>query len=272
MFARLFENRWVAGEDRLTTPEQVRSCVGHEGRLPPRPGVRYVLGLDVGLVNDRTVLTVAHGERRDDAVVVVVDHQEVWQGTKVNPVDLSDVEAVCRETLRQYPGRLIFDPWQSVHLAQRLRANGVRVGEFTFSSASVGRLALCLYRLLRDRLLDLPDDDDLVDELSSVVLRENQPGSYRIDTTGEGHDDRVISLALVAQKLVSQSTSVPRLELAEGRVPSTRPPSTVPPALAGPRVVREGEDPERLRGPVRLGRRFRIPPHLQPYYTPPGWR
>ncbi len=80
--------------------------------------------------------------------------------------------------------------------------------QFTFSSASVGRLALTLYRLLRDRGLDLPDDDELVAELSSVVLRESQPGNYRIDTTGHGHDDRVISLALVAQHLASQSSGI----------------------------------------------------------------
>ena len=219
-YARLHENRWVAGEDRLTTPEQVRACIGHTGPVPPHRGVRYVHGLDVGLVNDRTVLTIAHRERRDDAVVVVVDHQEVWQGSKERPVDLGDVEAYCRESLRTYPGRLIFDPWQSVHLTQRLRSRGVSVEPFTFSSASVGRLALTLYRLLRDRLLDLPDDDDLTAELSSVVLRESQPGSYRIDTTGQGHDDRVISLALCAQRLASQGTGTLSLSVVAGDLPT----------------------------------------------------
>ncbi len=80
-FARLHLNEWCAAEDRLTTPEQVRECIGHTGSLAPRRGVSYVHGLDVGLVNDRTVLTTAHRERRDGAVVVVVDHQETWQGT-----------------------------------------------------------------------------------------------------------------------------------------------------------------------------------------------
>jgi hypothetical protein len=221
-YARLHENRWVAGEDRLTTPEQVRACVGHTGRLTPQRGVRYTLGLDVGLVNDKTCLTIAHRERRDDAEVVVVDHQEVWQGTKDRPVDLGVVEEYCREAVRQYPGRMVFDPWQSVHLAQRLRARGISVEEFTFSSASVGHLAVTLYRLLRDRLLDLPDDDELTSELSSVVLRENAPGVYRIDTTGHGHDDRVISLALVAQHLASQGSGTLRLQVPEGRLLSAR--------------------------------------------------
>jgi phage FluMu gp28-like protein len=91
-----------------------------------------------------------------------------------------------------------------VHLAQRLRADGISVEEFTFSSQSVGRLAVTLYRLLADRLLLLPADQDLVDELVNVRLRETAPGVYRIDHDEGRHDDRVISLALVAHRLAEQ--------------------------------------------------------------------
>jgi len=221
-YSRLHENTWRASEDRLTTPEQVRACVGHSGRLAPVPGERYVHGLDIGLVNDRTVLTTAHRELRGGAVVVVVDHQEVWQGSKDHPVDLGDVETFCIDALRSYPGRLIADPWQFKAMEQRLRGHGVRVEEFVFSSASTGRLALTLYRLLRDRLLDLPDDEDLTAELASVVLREPQPGTYRIDTRGRGHDDRVISLALCAQYLASKGTGQVSLQVVEGELPAAR--------------------------------------------------
>ena len=123
---------------------------------------------------------------------------------------------------RRYRGTLVFDPWQSVHLAQRLRGRQIKVEEFTFSSASVGRLALTLHRLLREQLLDLPDDSGLVDELASVVLRETQPGNYRIDTTGNGHDDRVISLALCAQKLAAARSRGGRYLIPEGRIPEVR--------------------------------------------------
>lgn len=274
-FARLFENKWVAGEDRLTSPEQVRGRVGHVGPLPPRRGVRYVHGLDVGLVSDRTVLTTGHAERRDGEVVVVVDRQTVWQGTRAQPVDLTEVEAACREAVRQYPGRLIADPWQSVHLCQRLRGRGVRVEPFTFSTASVGRLALTLYRLLRDAALDLPgDDEELLDELASVALRETQPGAYRIDTTGDGHDDRVVSLALVAQRLAAQPTGGLRLQVAEGSVPRPRPSSVATPRRTSEppvAVVREGEPRAADRGPVHLGPKFRIPAKDRDRYSPPGW-
>ena len=262
MYGRLHENRWLSGEDKLTTPEQVRACIGHVGRIAPHRGVRYAHGLDVGLVSDRTCYTIAHAERRDDVVVVVVDHQEVWQGSKAHPVDLADVESFIAESMRSYPGRLIVDPWQSLHLAQRLRARGLPVDEFTFGSASVGRLALTMYRLLRDRLLDLPDDDDLVAELSAVVLRENQPGVYRIDHTSDGHDDRVISLALVAQHLASRPSGRMTFEVATGTIPT------------GPRresqhsepvqVVHEGEArPVQRLMSFAAARRHRL-------YQPPG--
>ncbi len=207
-YRRLHLNEWAAAEDRLTSPEQVRACVGHSGVLPPEGRHRYVAALDVGLVNDRTVLTVAHLERRPDPVVVV-DRQEVWQGTKANPVQLSDVEAVAAEAVTAYRGaRLVADPWQAAHLCQRLRARGVRVEEFSFSSASVGRLALTLYRLLRDGAIDLPDEPELLEELSRVRLVETAPGAYRIDHSSGEHDDRAISLALAALHLVDRPAGV----------------------------------------------------------------
>lgn len=207
-YRRLHLNQWCASEDRLTTPEDVRACVGHSGVLPPETGRRYVAGLDVGLVSDRSVLTIAHVDLRPSGPVVVVDRQWTWAGSKANPVLLTDVEAIVAEALRNYGGaRLYADPYQAVHLCQRLRARGVHVEEFSFSSASVGRLALTLYRVLRDRAIDLPDDEELLTELSRVRLVESAPGAYRIDHDRSEHDDRVISLALCVLHLVERPLS-----------------------------------------------------------------
>jgi hypothetical protein len=265
-YARLHENRWVAGEDRLTTPEQVRACIGHAGTIEPRRAVRYVHGLDVGLVSDATVLTIAHRERRQDGDVVVVDHQQVWQGRKDRPVDLSVVEAYCAEAVRMYPGRLIHDPWQSVQLAQRLRSKGVRTENFPFTSQSVGRIALTLYRLLRDQGLDLPDDDALIGELSSVVLRENQPGQYRIDHDADKHDDRVISLGLCAQSLAATWSGRASFTVPRGETPPTLPRSIVSLQVEPGVPIRRGLIPaEHMK---RLGR-FAID---RRFWTPPGKR
>jgi phage terminase large subunit-like protein len=204
-YARRHLNQWAAGEDRLTSREDVTACVGDYDLLEPQPRTRYVGGLDVGLTHDRCVVTVAHQEADGR---VLVDRQHVWQGSRAQPVNLGEVEAFLRELWRAYRCPFRVDPFQAVHLAQRLRADGIPVEEFAFSSQSVGRLAVTLYRLLADRLLLLPDDEDLVDELVNVRLRETAPGQYRIDHDPDRHDDRVISLALVAHRLAEKPARV----------------------------------------------------------------
>jgi hypothetical protein len=161
-----------------------------------------VAGLDVGLTHDRSVLTVAHREADGR---VVVDRQHVWAGTRAQPVSLGAVEAVVLQVYRDYRCQVVLDPYQAVHLGQNLRRAGVTVQEYPFTSQSVGRLAVTLFRLLRDRLLLVPADEDLVDELVNARLRETSPGCYRIDHDPDRHDDRVISLALVVHRLVERS-------------------------------------------------------------------
>jgi len=201
-YARLHLNQWIASDDRLTTVDDIRACVTLDGPQLPQPGVKYVVGLDIGLKHDRTVATVAHLEDK----TVVVDRQETWQGSRDNPVRLGDVEAWLLETVRAYSrATLVVDPWQAAHLTQNLRNRRVRIQEFPFSAQSVGRLAITLHRLLRDHQVALPDDPDLIDELANVKLVETAPSSYRIDHDSSAHDDRVISLALAAHRLVTTS-------------------------------------------------------------------
>ena len=201
-FARLHLNQWTASDDRLTTVDDIRACVTLDGPQLPHPGSKYVVGLDIGLKNDRTVATVCHLEDK----TVVLDRQETWRGTRDNPVRLEDVEAWIYETVRAYSrATVVCDPWQAAHLTQNLRNRRVRIQEFPFSTQSVGRLAITLHRLLRDHQVAIPDDPDLIDELVNVKLIETAPSSYRIDHDSSAHDDRVISLALAAHRLVTTS-------------------------------------------------------------------
>lgn len=201
IFRRLFHNEWQQGEDRLTSPEDLAECVVLDGPLEPRSGVRYVLGLDVGLTHDRTVAAIMHREREG---LVVLDRVEVWAGSKRSPVRVEDVEDWILEARRQFRVKVVADPWQSKHLAQRLRERRVPVDEFTFSPSSVGRLATTLHLLIRDRALALPDDPELLDELANVRLRETSPGVMRMDHDPDKHDDRAIAIALAAQHLLER--------------------------------------------------------------------
>lgn len=202
-FARLFENRWTAPEDRLTTVEAVRECVTLDGPLDyRRDAAPYVIALDLGIKRDATAVAVAHRE----GARVVLDRMHVWSGSRLRPVKLGDVEEYVEQAARSYGrARIVVDPWQTVGIAQRLRDRGLRVEEFAFTAASVGRLAGTLYGLLRDRNLALPDDSDLIDELSHVRLRETAPGVFKLEKPGGGRsDDRAVALALAAVELLRE--------------------------------------------------------------------
>jgi phage terminase large subunit-like protein len=211
-YRRLHLNQWVEAEDRLVDAEALRDAVRLDGPLEPRSGERYVIGLDVGLKHDRTVAAVCHAERiegdRDRARLVVLDRMLVFSGTRLRPVRLDDVERAVLDASKRYnraPLRL--DPWQSVGLGQRLSRQGIRVTEYPFSAQSVGRLASMLHMLLKDRRLWLPDDEELLDELANVRLKETSPGVLRMDHDPDKHDDRAIALALAAFPLVEREPS-----------------------------------------------------------------
>jgi hypothetical protein len=149
----------VAGEDRLASLDDLRACVTLDGPQEPKPVWRYVIGVDLGLKNDRTAVAVCHAERasgdEESPLVggrVVLDRLQVWQGSRLRPVQLDDVENwVAEAAARYYPAQVVLDPWQSAGLSQRLMARGVRAEDFNFSAQSVGRLASTLLLLVRNR-------------------------------------------------------------------------------------------------------------------------
>jgi phage terminase large subunit-like protein len=215
-YARLHENRWIGGEDRLVTPEALREAIVLDGPQRPIYGVDYVAGIDVGLRHDPTAIAVAHSEpievretherqpERPRDRRVVLDRMIVIRPPKGGEVQLQAVEDAVVEVHQQFRlARAVFDPWQAIGLAQRLHNRGVPVEEFTMSQASNARLTGVLYHLLSDRLLALPDDADLVDELANIRLREQSPGmAPKMEHDAGRHNDQTIALALAAHSLV----------------------------------------------------------------------
>jgi hypothetical protein len=158
------------------------------------------------LKKDRTVAAVCHSYTGlTDQRRVALDRMATWQGSRLRPVHLADVEAWIAQASGAY-GRaeVVLDPWQAVGMAQRLRERGIKVTEHAFTAQSVGRLASTLHLLIRDRALDLPDDAALLDELASVRLRETSPGVVRLDHDAGHHDDRAVALALASQHLLAE--------------------------------------------------------------------
>lgn len=212
-FERLVLNRWTEGEDRLTTREAVLDCVGHAGRIEPDSDTSYTIGLDLGFVNDATVLVVAHSELVDvhtpenihDAALagstleerVVVDHFVKFQGSRRRPVQLAEVEQMIRTLAAGYgkrKTRIVGDNTEALGMIQRLVDDGFRAEDWAVTPSLNDQVATNLYRLLENRQLDLPDDEYVIDQLSTVRLVRTSFGKLRIDHDSGQHDDFVQAL------------------------------------------------------------------------------
>jgi hypothetical protein len=200
-FARLWQNRWTQPEDALVNADDLAAAAVLDGPVAPVPGVRYVTALDVGLVNDRTVLVVCHKEGMGESERVILDRLWRWQGSRRKPVDLREVEETIVEAQGRYPGEVLADPFQAVQLLQSLTKRGVSASKFDFTTASVGRLAGSLLRALRSRRISLPNDPVLLEELAGVRIVENAAGVPRLDHDAGQHDDQAVAIALPVHRL-----------------------------------------------------------------------
>lgn len=216
-YARLHLNRWTASEDRLVSAADLLAAVMLEGEQEPRAGVSYLISVDLGLVNDKTVVAVGHAEEISPEPGapkrVVIDCLRRWRGKRLRPVQIEEVEAFLALTARRYNNaKILADPWQAAGMIQRLQAQGVRCEQFPFTSTSTGRIGQALHLALRNHLLWLPDDDELLGELARVRLRETGIGQARLDHDSGDHDDQAVALAIIVAELIGNAqTSAARL-------------------------------------------------------------
>ena len=196
LWRQLFEGHWVEAEGDFLAEQAVDaafSLTGPSERPVERAG--YVAALDLGHVHDRSVFGVAH---RDGDGRVVLDHLRVWAGSRANPVSFDAVEEhIVLTHGRGYRFMLRADPWQALHLFERLRRRGIRVEPFTFSPASKTRLASTLLQVIGDGALALYPVDGLRDELIGLRLKQGSAGSWSFDSAVGGHDDMAVCLALL---------------------------------------------------------------------------
>jgi hypothetical protein len=200
VFAQLFENEWTQAEGSFLDPLVVEAAFCLDGPALERGEGRYVAGLDLGTVNDRTVLAVGHrvGDR------VVLDRMQTWQGSRRRPVDFAEVERFIVSAHKRFGFTLRLDPWQGLDLAQRLRGRGIYAEEFTFSSGSKQRLAQTLLSTINAGSLSLYPAEGLRDELLALRLVQASSGAWSFDHRRGGHDDRATALALMTVALLER--------------------------------------------------------------------
>ncbi len=144
-YRRLFLNEWVSAEDRLACEEDLAACVVLDGPLAPEIGQRYVVGVDLGLKHDalsRPSATPSARERRDgrddrrDAGRARPDGGLGGHARRPGATLRRSRNGWSRRRRRTAARPCGSIPGRPSGSMQRLRTRGVRVEEFTFSSAS----------------------------------------------------------------------------------------------------------------------------------------
>lgn len=206
IFRQLYCNEWAEGKDQFLSISLIETAVDATldcGGVPGRDE-RVCLGLDLGLVSDRAVLTAsalsqARGVRQIRSLV--------WQGSHEAPVDLQRVEDTVVAIYRDlHAGLLVLDPWQGRQMEQRMAKAGLNVHVHNFTGPSVERLAAGLYSLFANGRIKIPNDSNLKEELLGLTVKQTQSG-YRWQHPEGRHDDRVTALTLSAWPLIE--TEVP---------------------------------------------------------------
>lgn len=220
VYDQLWENRWTIAEGAFLDPAVIDAAFCLDAPALERTGTGYVAGLDLGSVNDRSVLAVGHRE----GDVVLLDRMMAWQGSRARPVDFAEVEDFILAAYRRFRFRLRLDPWQGLDLAQRLRSHGITAEEFTFSPSSKQRLASTLLSTLNAGHLRLYEAEGLRDELLALRLVQSSSGAWGFDHVRSGHDDRAAALALMTVALIERGSTEARIVSAVGtRIPGTAP-------------------------------------------------
>jgi hypothetical protein len=215
-YDRLVLNIWSEDEDRAVSEEDFNLAAQDNYRVlgkgvrirEPHPHLKYVITVDIGILNDATVFVVGHAESLVEGDKlgpkrVVADHLERWQGSKKKPIQLAAVEDRIVELSFEYNRAPVHaDPDQFVGNLQSLNRRGVKAKEFIFSTSSVGQVATALVQAFRNGQIHVPNVKVLREELLRVRLRESAPGVTRLDHDRSGHDDQAVTLGLLCHLLL----------------------------------------------------------------------
>ena len=167
------------------------------------PGHFYSLGVDIAKLEDFSVITII--DRGTKEVVYWDRFKDIEY-----PFQKSRIEAAAR---RYNNARVTID---STGVGQPIRddlsRNGVFVDDFTFSNKSKKELIEKLSIFIEQKLIRIPDNEILVDELQAFGMKLTDSGNVIYSAPEGYHDDCVYSLALAVWGL-TQNPKDSRTEL-----------------------------------------------------------
>jgi hypothetical protein len=203
LFAREYEARFVDGVSSYLSSADVSACVrSGTDKLYPQPSIAYVAALDPAFSLDRFAMAIAH----EDALGrVIIDGVWTWH-RRGYVTTLEEVAQLCRAYHVQ---RLRTDQYAAPPIIEGLAQRRIQCDYVPWShenkSAAFGSLKVGL----NTRAIELPDDNELVNELCALAASPTPSGLTRISAPSGGFDDRAVAVAGVVASFGESGQAIP---------------------------------------------------------------
>ena len=221
---------------------------------PKTPGIMRTMGVDIGIDHDDTVVSVFDhlGERREMRYWEVVDNESLANVGIQNPDRGNAVHVAQRLTQLQAQleaDYIILDstgPGATFDKIIRDQLGRCVIG-FNFSDRdAVKKMFGDMNAALRNDNVVLADDEEMFDQLASIV-REQKRDGQKPKFTGKEHSESGkddIAMAVVLGAFPPKVSELPVTNPVEKPQEYTPPPEQEPPKPKTPRTPAGGEEPE----------------------------
>lgn len=201
VFAREHQNQWIDGENAFTSAAEVDAAMGHgwTQRHVGERGQVYEGFVDLGLVNDPTVIALGHAE----GGLVFIDLLRTFEGSRAKPVKLADVESAIKDLSdRFHVRRWRVESWQGVSAVQSLQRVGLPVELFAPTAKAHAEEWPVLAQRLSSRTIILPKHERLREELLNLTV-DLGPAGVRVIDRGRIHQDHAVAVRGVVAGLTT---------------------------------------------------------------------
>ena len=186
---QIFKQEYEAAfmDDAASVFRGVRSCIDDNCLEDVRNGHSYILGVDLGRVEDYTVITVM--DRTENKVVY-------WD--RFNKIDYVFQKARITSVAQRYNfAKIIIDSTTlGSPIKEDLERDGNHIDDFKFSMKSKKELVEKLSICLEQQLISIPNNPVLLEELESFGYHVTESRNIVYSAPKGFHDDAVYSLAL----------------------------------------------------------------------------
>ncbi|AWN03951.1 terminase large subunit [Rhodococcus phage Peregrin] len=161
-------------------------------RVKGEEDTNYYIHIDLSKVHDRTVVALGHVDKwvqvdmgtlsGEPKPYIIIDLFRVWEPTKNNPVNHSEVMDFVLELCKKFRVELVtFDQWGSANMIEYLVEVGIMAEKKSLARPEYQEFALAV----GDLRLEGPQDDRLMDELKNLVILPDG----KIDHPKKNHND-----------------------------------------------------------------------------------